>query len=330
MKKSYIEKTINKYFQFPYTDNIRMKFGHWFFNGKEDSEKEELLEKVWNELHPITDESTFEALSLLNAKIDKSERQVNSTYKILKTFLKPIAAIILISLISSVSIYYITSDTLKHDRMIECFVNNGDQKLVELHDGTKVWVNSGSLLIYPEVFNGDTRTVFLNGEANFNVAKNKDKPFIVKTNKINIEALGTIFNVKAYPELSKTTATLEEGSIRVDSKNGKTESFILQPNEQVIYNNHTNEFRKETVDAGRVASWKEGYLVFQEAGLDEIFYSISNRFNVLVKYDTKKYAGKAFTIRFSQKENLTQVLGVLKEIIIDFDYKIDQNIVTIN
>lgn len=330
MRKSYIDKILDKYFQSPHVSHIQSKFGHWFFNGKEEAEKEKRLEILWNGLYSVTDESTLEALDLLNARINKSEQRTNFRNKIFRTLFRQIAAVVIVALISSVGVYYITKSTLHQNRMIECFVDSGDQKFVELHDGTKVWINSGSLLIYPNEFNGDTRTVFLNGEANFDVAKNKNKPFIVKTNKIDIEALGTVFNVKAYSELPQIIATLEEGSIRVDSKTEKAGSFILSPNEQVVYNCRTNEFAKKAVDAERIASWKEGYLVFQEAGLDEIFYSISHRFNVLIKYDKKKYTQQTFTVRFSQDENLNQVFGVLKEIINEFDYKISGNIVTIN
>ena len=327
MKKRHILQTIKKYAEYQHNKDIQKKFGKWFFNSKNEEIKEESLENIWYNTNPNADESTLEALNKLNKELDRLEGKTKKKRQ-LRTIFTRIAAVALIVLISSISIYYITSNTMSQNNMVEHFVGDGDQQQITLTDGTKVWINSGSLLIYPETFEGNTRTVFLNGEANFDVAKNKEKPFIVKTSNLDIEALGTVFNVKAYSELSKITATLEEGSIRVGTKD-KAESLILKPNEQIVYDSRTNEMKKNTVDAERISSWKDGYLVFQEAELNEVLHTISRKYNVLIKYDVQKHRGQTLTIRFSQGETLNQTLDILKEIMNNFDYKIEDKTVII-
>ncbi len=171
--------------------------------------------------------------------------------------------------------------------------------------------------------------VYLSGEANFSVTKNPEKRFVVSTNNLNIEALGTVFNVQAYLDLPKITATLEEGKIKVETKTGHKQSLILMPNEQVIYDNKSQRFTKKTIDAKRVALWKDGYLIFQEASIGDILHTIEKRYDITVQFDSGKYEGRTFTVRFSPEETLPETLDILKEIIQDFNYVIKENTIYI-
>lgn len=111
--------------------------------------------------------------------------------------------------------------------MIEKFTPAGDMITIELPDGSKVQTNSGTLLLYPEAFKGDTRTVYLVGEANFKVKKDPEKPFIVRSGSMAVTALGTEFNVGAYPESNEIVATLLHGKIKVDCDEERR-NYILQ------------------------------------------------------------------------------------------------------
>lgn len=321
MKNDYIRKIINNYIDFQYDEAIQDKFRRWLVEEEDAIEKERFLLEIWSNINPDTDESIFEELAAFHQLVDSHDREKKS--KLNFGLLLQIASVILIVSICSFATYYLTKQSVRNIEMVECFVENGKQKQIILPDNSSVWLNSGSLLIYPNNFRGDNRTVFLNGEAIFSIATDHKKPFIVKTNRMDIKALGTVFNVKAYSDMPRATASLQEGSIAVNSKTKNEQEYILKPNEQVAFDAQTGKFTKEQVDADRILSWKDGYLVFERASLSEILHAISKKYNMLILYNEQLHTEGTYTIRFSPSDNLIQSLNILKEIVSPFRYEIE-------
>lgn len=323
MKADHIKQIIEKYFKGGYSKELEQLFGKWLLKDEKQEQKDAVIRDLWDEINVSADISTIRDLDLLHDKMDseKPTRRFKLSYRFMK-----IAAAIMIPLICSLLAYRFTeSFYVDNSDFVECYVNYGEQEQITLPDSTKVWVNSGTVLIYPEKFIGKTRSVYLNGEAYFEVAKDAKKRFIVRTNDIDVEALGTVFNVQAYQDLGKTVTTLEEGKIKVGVKSASPKSLILLPNEQVIYDRKTGTLIRKTVDAGRIARWIDKYLVFQEASFAEILSALEKRFGVICQYDAAKYENRLFTIRFSPDETLEEALDILKEVCKDFDYKIKDN-----
>ena len=142
------------------------------------------------------------------------------------------------------------------------------------------------------------RTVYLEGEAYFEVAKDKDKPFIVKTKEQNIEALGTKFNVVAYASDSLLTTTLLEGAVRLKTENILHQT-ILKPNQQFIYNRNTHAGDVRNVDAKQFTSWTTGYYYFPEQSLEAILYRLSHVYGVQFTVTSEALNKRTFTGTFT-------------------------------
>ncbi|MEO3406443.1 FecR domain-containing protein [Mucilaginibacter sp. CAU 1740] len=160
---------------------------------------------------------------------------------------------------------------------------NGQMVNITLTDGTKVWLNGGSKLTYPESFRGEKREVTLEGEAFIDVAHDATKAFIVHTGNVHTQVLGTSFNVKAYPEDSFIKVDVKSGKVGVITPAGtaKSTTTFLTPAEEVVFNKKGNSVIKKTdVDIISLSSWKDGGLTFKNTPLLEVLNAVNHRFNV--------------------------------------------------
>jgi hypothetical protein len=319
MDKKHLHTLLFRFFGNDFPEDVRNRFATWFIRSEQVSEKEEVLEEIWESLPVTMDFDSYAELKKVNKRIHSGQ---NHFYRRLAV----VAAIIIFPLLGILATtwYYEYSEMSQGVHILECFVPNGERKQVTLPDGSTVWLNANSVLIYPEKF-GKTRTLFLSGEGHFTVTKDKERPFIVKTNYLNVEALGTVFNVHSYPEENETTTILESGKVRVDDKIGSSGSVILNPNEQLIYNHVDASFFKCSVDAFRLSSWTKGYLIFQQETLEGIFRALERQYNVKINYNDTKFKNMTFTVRFHARESLEEALDVLKRIGVNFKYKIVDN-----
>ncbi|MEX0362918.1 MAG: FecR family protein [Allomuricauda sp.] len=164
--------------------------------------------------------------------------------------------------------------------MVMIATSIGEKEEVVLSDGTKVTVNANSVLSYPANFTGNTREVLLKGEAFFEVTENKEKPFIVNTNEgMDIKVLGTVFNVKSYPEDKKVETTLVSGKVQVvERKDNKT--VLLYPSQRATYNKSDDRLIIDKVQTEPLISWKDGKLIYDEAPLREVIKDLEREYHV--------------------------------------------------
>ena len=144
-----------------------------------------------------------------------------------------------------------------------------------LADGTRIWLNSESRLTYPVCFNGKERRVEMQGEICFQVARDEQKPFVVKTGETAVTVLGTLFNVEAYPENGQVVTTLVEGKVRVEHQG---DQYTLIPNRQAIVEQEVLTVKE--VVARDYVSWVNGYFHFTEASLGEIMVKLARWYDV--------------------------------------------------
>ena len=188
--------------------------------------------------------------------------------------------------------------------MNQLVIPYGNQSKLILSDNTVVWLNAGSRLVYPTFFNGKTREVLLFGEAFFEVSKNAEKPFIVKTSDIEIKVLGTQFNVSAYAEDKVIQTVLKEGSVAIRQNNATffDREIVLKPNQMASFSKNSNETMLYDVDASYYTLWTKGLLSFDDVDFNRILKKVERFYNISVNF-SEPILG---TIRISGKLDLKQ------------------------
>ena len=187
---------------------------------------------------------------------------------------------------------------------------NIQTQCIQLPDGSKVTLNRHSQLSYPETFNKE-RIVKLNGEAYFEVAKNKDLPFVVKANGIDVKAIGTAFNVSAYMEDSQLTTTLFNGKVAVQPTLTKQE-VLLEPNQVAVYDKSRNKIEVVPYDKKLFAQWRGGFLSFKMMYLQDITKLLERNYNVVFRYENQGIKKLRFSGSFRNNEDLSEILNVIK------------------
>jgi Fe2+-dicitrate sensor, membrane component len=204
------------------------------------------------------------------------------------------AAVVVLPLLTAIGMYFYMSDkTLPEKAPYTITVEQGQKANIVLPDGTKVWLNSKSKLICASGFNEKDRELNLTGEAYFEVAHNKNKPFRVKCNDISVEALGTAFVVRAYGEDETVSSVLINGKVKVGTLGGQ---IVLSPNERVEYDKGTRTNKvKHVTNASDFTGWRNNELRFEHETLKEIAKSIERTYNVKLVFGSNGLENQYFT-----------------------------------
>ncbi len=204
--------------------------------------------------------------------------------------------------------------TLQEPVYQELYAEKGDKLIVVLPDGSKVWLNSDSKLSYSSNFNEKSRNVILDGEAYFEVAKNKKRPFKVQTDKIAINVLGTSFNVSAYSSDDFIKTTLDEGSIVVEDLLDKNKQFTMVPKQTTYYEKANQEYSiVENQYSSEMSSWRFNRFAFRNATLKEVLKTLNRKFDV--EFIVEDPQLEKYTYTFTSKlKNLEDILYIMKSI----------------
>ncbi|WP_319501463.1 FecR domain-containing protein [uncultured Draconibacterium sp.] len=192
----------------------------------------------------------------------------------------------------------------------------GKRTHITLADGSKVWLNSGSKLIYPATNTGNKREVYIDGEAIFDVTHMDEKPFYVKTKDFEIKVLGTVFNVNAYEDDKNSGAVLAEGKIEISPNNNtlfRNEKRTILPGTRIVYNNDKGTFEESQVNVKNYLSWREGYLVLEQEPLENILKKISRYYNVNIELQSPANGQETFSGNLNLKNTAEEVLEIIAE-----------------
>lgn len=234
--------------------------------------------------------------------------------KLVLSFQKAAALLIIPLLIYSAwTITALPGNEKRSDAMKTSETAFGVRTQIQLSDGTKVWINSGSKLTYPEEFNGKSREVKLVGEAYFQVESDSEHPFFVDLNGYKVKATGTRFNISNYPEDKEITTFLEHGKVSfLAYPIAKSEApILLKEKEIIVLNKQKKQYRIENTDGDKYMAWINGSLVFNNDNTNDVAVRLGRWFNAEIIFDDGlSKSGYVFTATFRQ-ESLEEALKLL-------------------
>lgn len=185
----------------------------------------------------------------------------------------------------------------------------GKRSFVTFADGSKLWVNSGSKVIYPNKFSDHNREIFVEGEIYLDVVHDEKRPFIVKTKKIEIRDLGTQFNVSAYENDSNSDVVLVEGKVEVQVKGRKKNT--LNPNQLFTYDNSSDKIYTSTVNTQDYVAWKDGYYQFKQQKMNIVLEKLCKYYGIKINWD-EKVSQLTCSGKLDLKDDLDKVFNALQ------------------
>lgn len=207
----------------------------------------------------------------------------------------------------------ITKKKERKDDKIQTFnqliVPIGKRSSITFTDGSQIWVNAGSRVIYPAQFTVDSREIFIEGEIYLDIVHDTKRPFIVKTRKMEIRDLGTQFGVSAYDNEANSHVVLVEGKVEIETK-GERKS-TLNPNQLFLYNNKNNEKSVHQVNTQDYVAWKDGYYQFNHQKLDIVLEKLCKYYGIKIHWDEKIHE-LTCSGKLDLKENPEKVLNALQ------------------
>lgn len=314
---AYLSKKASK------TEQVRLE--KWLNESAENRTQFELLENVWKERsrepRAINSDEVFNKI-WENGTGDKAKAANHQSIDL--GYLAKIAAAIIILMVATIGVVtkFNTNDGIDQpiateEIIIEKVNPAGQKSKIMLPDGSEIWLNSASSISYQENFNNDERVINLSGEAFFQVKKDSLRPFIVNTGSIKTLALGTSFNISAYPEDKAVQVALITGKVKVWNSVELDEEFILKPSDGISYDLKDDELTKMSINKEDVIAWKDGVLMFNGDDFQQFTRKIENWYGVEVlvqgqvphnwkiraQFDNEYLSNVMNTISFNKKFN---------------------------
>jgi transmembrane sensor len=308
MKKEECLNIFEKYILNTATTDEVKQLSHWI---KHNSKISGWLEhQILNSSNEIDKNIQMRMLLNIKSEIDEKTPIVNKSSRNVRFHFKAwlrIAAMFALPILAAAAVYvYMSRSDITEPLIVS--VDRGQKACVTLPDGSKAWLNSLSKLTYNSDYNKEKRTLQLDGEAYFEVAHNPQKPFIVRSNDISVEALGTSFGVKAYNEDIEISSILMKGKVRVTTPAGIT---ILKPNERVLYDK-TNKIanKSKVTNAIDFTGWIHNELRFENESLGEIAKNIQRIYNVKIIFASERLKKLRYTGTV-ENNSLESVLNII-------------------
>lgn len=312
MKNNIPEEVLVKFF----TGESSREEQEWLMQWKNESVDNHLLfrefELIWaNSVKENVDltidvESDLDKVhQQLQDSPEKNKRTRSQSVRLFPNLYK-IAAVIVIAAGLGITYYFMNTNVPTGYKEISTRAD--ELREVILADGTQVSINASSTFYYPAIFDENTRKVYLKGEAYFEVAKNKHKPFVIEAEGATTTVLGTSFNVRAFSKEELVTVTVLEGKVAFAAAKGQV---TLTAGEKGILDKNKESVSEERNSDPNYIAWKTRKLIFREVELKEVAKTLGNYYHATIKIEDEKLASRTFTSTFDDK-TLQDVLEIIK------------------
>jgi len=260
---------------------------------------------VWrHNFQSVPDFNPMAALHRMDARINEHSKKA-----VIPMYWARIAAGFILASLISWALYYSTQDFSANEdlAMIVRTTSAGQKRSIQLSDGTKVMLNTNSNLKWPEHFNNDTRDVFLEGEAFFEVAHDQNHPFIVHTSTLDTKVLGTSFNIRQSG--NEIAITLATGKIEIS---GKNVAEVLSPSEKLTYYMGKENWTRENAELEKELGWKNGTIILDNERLEQAVIRLERWYNVRISVEAEAIKNCRITGKFTD-ETLERVLSAISD-----------------
>ena len=270
-----------------------------------------LMEEIFNQdacdrdKYGIYPDRKAEILKSIKSQIRFSRPQKEKIYMRILRY----AALFLLPVSLAWGVYNYMDNRSESELETVLVVGEHSHSQITLDDNTKIYLSANSSISYPKRFAGVTREVKLQGEAFFEVAKENERPFIVKTDQQTVRVIGTSFNIRAFRDEPIIETTLVEGSIELSAK-GNT--ILVKPGEQVSISKETGALNIKDTDINTFMSWKTGKYVFRNYSFEEIVKVLEKGFDTNIHVKNEKLKKRLYTMRFENGESLEKIIDLIR------------------
>mgnify|MGYP002559861673 CR=1 FL=1 len=292
-----------------------------FFDGVASNKEKEAI-RLWLEASSLNKEELFREREFFDAMIlsgsaEELKKEKKSGLEIgIVSLIRPfvrevlkIAAVVAITV--SCGLYFYLSEKRNMELAMNTIIVPAGQRVnLELPDGTNVWLNARSEMKYPAVFSGSKREIKLDGEAYFEVSPNKEKPFVVHTQKCDIEVLGTKFNVEAYSDSKDFSTALMEGAVKVTDNISPMYSITLKPDQEVSFKN--GRLAVSPIDDYDHYRWRDGLVCFKNINFNELMMRFEKCYGIQIVVENKDLKNYVCSGKFRVSDGLDNALRILQ------------------
>lgn len=301
-----------------------------YFEGMASREEEEAVYRwldasAGNEEDLLKEREFFDAMILAGSAEDAKEKKVEvqkhfgiRIHSFVREVLK-VAAVVAITV--ACGLYFHLADKKELlSAMNTISVPVGQRVNLKLPDGTSVWLNASSEIVYPAVFSGGKREVRLNGEAYFEVTHNIENPFVVRTEKCDIEVLGTKFNVEAYSNSNNFSTALMEGSVKVTGNDSSSRPVLLKPDQEVRLKD--GRLMVSSINDYDQFRWREGLVCFKDVAFNELMTRFEKCYGIQIVVENRHLEEYTCSGKFRISDGVDNALRILQR---DARYTFERN-----